>query len=139
MTTLQAVLHYMVPLALGNPGAEKPWHHLARKKIRSWTLPGQMWKVLIVPFFDWLNDLGGDRHTHRELQSSIAFTATSTHTAVEALPAVAASVKRTNCIFVCKVSFNFYSHIKFCSGYSLGCLRLFGYMGFHLGHKTRAF
>ena len=50
------------------------WRHCCRgplappsaKKMCSWTLPGQMWKVLTVTFFDWSSGLGGDSETDRQ-------------------------------------------------------------------------
>ena len=48
------------PLAFGT------FWQLLVKKMWPWTLPGQMWKVLTVAFFDWSSGLGGDSVTHRQ-------------------------------------------------------------------------
>ena len=39
------------------------------KQMWSWTIPGQMWKVLTVTFFHWSSGLGGDSFIDRQRQS----------------------------------------------------------------------
>ena len=40
------------------------------KKMCSWTLPGQMWKILTVTFFDWSSGLGGDSETDKQTNTA---------------------------------------------------------------------
>ena len=44
------------------------WHFLANlaKKMCSWTIPDQMWKVPTVTFFDWSSGLGGESEKNRQ-------------------------------------------------------------------------